>query len=103
MQPWVQREESEARIRDEQCMSRHDEFMQFEGGEEFCELWASSGEPPINQCIPWLSSLDPPLLEDQYENAVDRLLKDKDLQNALTVLLVERRMVRLSRLVEGRV
>ncbi|KAB1209417.1 hypothetical protein CJ030_MR6G027716 [Morella rubra] len=49
-------------------------------------------EPPIYQCIPWLSSLDPPLLEDQYENTVDCLLKDNDLQNALMAMLVRRRM-----------
>ncbi|KAB1203066.1 hypothetical protein CJ030_MR8G005546 [Morella rubra] len=55
-------------------------------------------EPPINQCIRWLSSLEPPLLEDQYENAVDHLLKDRDLQLALMAMPVDMRMVRLARL-----
>ncbi|KAB1216111.1 hypothetical protein CJ030_MR4G020678 [Morella rubra] len=58
-------------------------------------------EPPINQCIHWPSSLNLPLPKDQYENAVDRLLKDKYLQNALMAMPVERRMVQLSQLVGG--
>lgn len=58
-------------------------------------------EPPINNYIHQLSSLDPPLPNNQYENTADRLLKDKDLQNALMAMSIERRMVRLSRLIEN--
>ncbi|KAB1223648.1 hypothetical protein CJ030_MR2G011739 [Morella rubra] len=38
MRPWVQREERKVGVRDERCMLRHDEFMQFEGGEEVDRL-----------------------------------------------------------------